>query len=730
MATIDTDIPMPQHDTNTYQNKVIPMTEKTEQPAPQQQQQPSLMTPPISPINTSANKGSLKITAGQTGLPWLTRDADAEGFSPTAMQQSPQEMSATPTSAQGSIHSTASPPPKFMARPRTASVIRFPTRKRTMQKHIYTMKDGLDPVKVLCNRLTSWQVSVKYLLSMFHSIKKVESSTGKGYRKIDSKSTIPVKIKDQFKSSHGVQDAWAAFRQYTRENSLIHQDFVDFIENEIVPILHIILKDIHAMMQSLKHNKDLRTNTLWECRKKADKVITQLNSDIYSVVNAQEKAKSNYVIPKGRDPLLSKYVVIHTIRDLYKQENRLHKDFLETQDSYRRFEQEKIINVYTELFQTFERYRVQHHLENLEGVTKVAGIFNAIETDAEWLDFVQHHDNELVKSNAAFKDEQALDFPNASHPLVQPLAIGVLQRHHGKKWHEEYYVLSPVGLLHRFKSEQDLLNTPLKPEATMFVPQCTILINPPSQLLELKGKVLGSLFGSKKLVELSSSDFAFIKHWIDRMGPMALQQETAVINTPLPPQQQPQQQQDAVVADNRSIQSKVQAEDEPESSNLGGVTQVGAVADATMQSIDQGGTSNAFQPITNVTASDRHHNNSNLSHHYDDQDDSDHDFARQTVEYSTHSPAAAAAAAEVSDTNNPFHTMSTTASSSDPAMTNTGPSTPIETMTPAQQKHGDVHTSLASDIKNTNTAATTTPSRIPGVGPTREGSDIFWDTSA
>lgn len=164
MASIDTDTPMPQHDINTHQNKVIPMTEKTEQPPPQQQQQSSLMTPPMSPINTSANRGSLKITAGQTGLPWLTRDADAEGFSPTAMQQSPQEISATPSPTQDSMNSAASPPPKFMARPRTASVIRFPTRKRTMQKHIYTMKDGLDPVKVLCNRLTSWQVSVKYLV--------------------------------------------------------------------------------------------------------------------------------------------------------------------------------------------------------------------------------------------------------------------------------------------------------------------------------------------------------------------------------------------------------------------------------------------------------------------------------------------------------------------------------------------------------------------------------------
>ncbi|CEP15056.1 hypothetical protein [Parasitella parasitica] len=694
---------MPQQD-----NGIIPMTEKTEQ-----QPQSSLITPPMSPINTSINRGSLKVTAGQTGLPWLTRDADAESYSPVSMQHSPEEMSVSSPTNDGT---NSTPPPKFMARPRTASVIRLPTRKRTMQKHIYTMKDGLDPVKVLCNRLQSWQVSVKYLLSMFHSIKKVESNTGKGYRKIDSKSAIPVKIKDQFKSSHGVQDAWSAFRQYTRENSLIHQDFVDFIENEIVPTLHTILKDIHSMMHSLKQNKDLRTSTLWECRKKADKVITQLNTDIYTTVSSQEKTKNNYVIPKSRDPLLSKYVVIHAIRDLYKQENRLHKDFLVTQDEYRRFEQEKVINAYTEMFQRFEQYRVQHNLENLEGVIKVARILNAIETDSEWLDFVHHHDSDLVRPNAAFKDEKTLDFPNASHPLVQPLAIGVLQRHHGKKWHQEFYVLSPIGLLHRFKSEEDLLNAPLKPEATMFVPQCTILINNTSQLLELKGKYLGSLFASKRLVELSSSDYAFIKHWIDIMGPMATQQETAVINTPLPPPQ------NAVVADNRSIHSKVQAEDE--SCNLGGVTQNGsepstsaaaaasvAAAGAANDTNIQGNTADNFQPITNIPASDIQTNN---THRHDDED-SDHDFARQTIEYSTHSPVAESDAT-------PLQNMSTIASSSNPATTNSGPSTPTGTMTPIPQQ--DVHTPLTSDTK------ATTPLRMPGGGPTREGSDIFWDTAA
>jgi hypothetical protein len=141
---------------------------------------------------------------------------------------------------------------------------------------------------------------------MFHSIKKVESNTGKGYRKIDSKFPIPPKIRNQFQSSNGVYDAWSAFRQYTRENSLVHQGFVDFMENEIVPCLKMMLKGIHTQMQSLKTNKNLRTVTLWNCRKKADKVMTRLNTEIYNTVSSQEKQKRPFIIPK-KDPLLTKF---------------------------------------------------------------------------------------------------------------------------------------------------------------------------------------------------------------------------------------------------------------------------------------------------------------------------------------------------------------------------------------------------------------------------------------
>ncbi|CAO3703965.1 unnamed protein product [Rhizopus stolonifer] len=466
-----------------------------------------LITPPVSPVNRSLSSGrSIRIKAGQTGLPWLTKDAEGSRSQPAE-----------------------SPPPKFSAQPKFGSLVRLPTRKRTNQKYVYRMKDGISPVKILYRRLKSWQLSVKYLMNLFKKIKKVEIKNGKSYRIIDTNFAIPSKIQDQFKSSNGVQDAWAAFRQFTRENSLIHQDFVEFIENEIIPTLNIMLTDIHHFMQSLINNKNLHTDSLYNYRKKADKIITKFNKEIYKAATDYEdtirSGKGPYFIPK-KDPLLTKFVVANAIVELHGHENKLHKDFLAAQDEYRQFEQEKVVDVYTQLFQTFEAYRTEHGLERSEGVSKIVSIFNAIEKDSEWQEFLHHHQNELVKSTAAFKDEDALDFPNASHPLVQPLLMGDMKRKAGSsKWHNEYYVLSPVGILYCFKSEKEFHHRPHQPIFRSFVPTSSTQVNSTNQLLEFKGKALGFL-GRKKHLELTTTHPQEIEKWASVMGSITSNQFT------------------------------------------------------------------------------------------------------------------------------------------------------------------------------------------------------------
>lgn len=116
------------------------------------EQNNGIMTPPMSPIKNSmdSNRHSANVAAGQTGLPWLARDAEGDHFHPHQQQESP--------------------PPKLSAKP--ASIVRIPTRKRTIQRHAYRMKDGLDPVKVLCDRIKTWQVSVKYLVCIISMLQQ------------------------------------------------------------------------------------------------------------------------------------------------------------------------------------------------------------------------------------------------------------------------------------------------------------------------------------------------------------------------------------------------------------------------------------------------------------------------------------------------------------------------------------------------------------------------------
>jgi hypothetical protein len=144
-------------ESNTNHDKIdTSVTEKTQEPS-------GIITPPLSPINGSLasshpTRQSLRISTGQTGLPWLARDADGDTFSSSQNNNS--------ASSNNSAHGPTSPPPKFSAHPRTSSILRFPTHKRKIQKHIYKMNDGLDPVKVLCKRLLCWRSCVKYLVSL------------------------------------------------------------------------------------------------------------------------------------------------------------------------------------------------------------------------------------------------------------------------------------------------------------------------------------------------------------------------------------------------------------------------------------------------------------------------------------------------------------------------------------------------------------------------------------
>jgi hypothetical protein len=264
-------------------------------------------------------------------------------------------------------------------------------------------------------------------------------------------------------------------------------------------------------------------------------------------------------------------------------------------------------------------------------------------------------------------------------------------------------------LLHSFKSEDAFHQSPTKPDITMFIPQCTVLINPTNHLLELRGKTLSGHFGSKKFLELSSAQPDVIKHWIEILGPMALQQETAVIDTPPPP---------AVAAtteaDDRSVHSKVLAEEDDhlhheqpaaESSRSGAeAAAIGASAAAAGAATNADNDNKLKEMQEPVTQQEEEHNNinpitNNSSHLAAVPDDStttdEDDYRRETVEYSTHTPLTE----DATDEYNPFVT---------------------------KDKH-NAASSLPTAV-TANTGIIASDSAAKPTGLTREGSDLYWDT--
>lgn len=270
----------------------------------------------------------------------------------------------------------------------------------------------------------------------------------------------------------------------------------------------------------------------------------------------------------------------------------------------------------------------------------------------------------------------------------------------------------------------------------MFVPQCHVLINPTSQLLELSGKTLGGgLFGgSKKLFELSSSQPHAIKQWIDVLGPMSLEHETAVIKGASGAAGTIAAGGTAgvvgagagamaVTGDDLSVHSKILEEEndhqvqpavemEAESSKLGNSAapekEASAQAIVAGATIDDTNQTNEIQPAGEQEKQDQiapitnyqSHTSSTAANDSEDDDDAEN-YKRETIEYSTHTPLKGE-----QDEHNPFVTKEN----------NNLP-------TAAIANHPDI---AMNDFAAPNIGGhegTNKPA-----GPTREGSDLYWDT--
>lgn len=267
----------------------------------------------------------------------------------------------------------------------------------------------------------------------------VENRTSKGLVGASKEIELPFKHSNgQFLENGGIQDVWAALRDYTMQHGILHHESASYIQGAVIPSLRAIKSDIKTMILQIEKDKSLKSNFIYDSRIHVNRLITQLDKTI------EADQRSPHAADQYQDPFLLNLSIIHAIRDLCDHENRLHDNILNLQQETAIFEQKVIENI-RHILQNYHDYRIDNKIEDEDFIGNVTETFRQLKPATEWNSFVQRNKYNLVMENSVYKTEDSVEYPNQKSRFVRASKIGPLQLKTGitKSWTEGIYILTP-----------------------------------------------------------------------------------------------------------------------------------------------------------------------------------------------------------------------------------------------------------------------------------------------
>lgn len=215
-----------------------------------------------------------------------------------------------------------SPPPQFAVDHRRNKLqVLFKPRKRGGIRKAYpsafetflfddalpgSPTQGIQPVRLLIERLEAWYLLAKRLLHHFEVLASVETRVAKHYRKLDRVMIFPspatkryvkgkrtwnkkkrrryskgerlLQIHFAFQGGvRGVCDAWQDYHSNTTKD---HAEFATFLRNEAIPTLANIKRELKWMIRSIRSDDRLSLSTLTTLKREAADRLKQLDRQL------------------------------------------------------------------------------------------------------------------------------------------------------------------------------------------------------------------------------------------------------------------------------------------------------------------------------------------------------------------------------------------------------------------------------------------------------------------
>lgn len=343
---------------------------------------------------------------------------------------------------------------------------------------------GIQPVRLLLERLQAWYLLAKRLLQHFELLASVEHRVSKSYRELDRVAIFSASkkrcrrittsksrrtfykderlLKVHFAFQDGVRGVCDAWQHYHTDTSKDHAEFATFLRNEAMPTLTNIKRELKWMIKSIRADDRLSLRILTSFKREAAKRLKRLDRQL---VFFDEHPYHGYT---KKDPWLMNAAVVKQMVKVYRQENKIHETVLRLQRETL-ISEEQLVEEFRRLCQHIYNIKEQSTSGIDSGLQNIMTTFDTIQMDSDWINFSKLNDAHLISEQAAFRHPDHLQYPNHSHALLQPIFAARMERkslvlHH---WHEYIYVLTHAGFLHEYRNSS---NYPARPDASIYVP--------------------------------------------------------------------------------------------------------------------------------------------------------------------------------------------------------------------------------------------------------------------
>ncbi|ORZ20596.1 hypothetical protein BCR42DRAFT_476185 [Absidia repens] len=386
---------------------------------------------------------------------------------------------------------------------------------------------GIQPVKLLLERLEAWQDVTKCLYNHFEALALVESSIVKSYYKLEdilafehhgiggsnnqqrpldvtgdnsngsnsnrdmqnsnglresggsrNKKKLgrptpetaavlsPSTLESHFAKTAGIRQVCDAWQMYHLKNAKDHIDYSSFIRAQGLPLLANIKNELKYIIRSVRSDDRLSLTHLAKLKEEAAKRLTRLDQQLTFFDRHPDHGDTK------EDPWLMNTRVIKQMLKVYQQENKMHETVIRLQREIMALEKQLMEDL-RQFCQQLYTLRESSWLGVDRGLLEIMRAFDNVTNDADWDTFINQCKDQLVSEEASYRHPERLQYPNHNHPLVQPLFAARMERRSSilHNWHEYIYVLTPAGFLHEYRNPKSY---PSHPTSTAYIPEYNV----------------------------------------------------------------------------------------------------------------------------------------------------------------------------------------------------------------------------------------------------------------